>query len=899
MQRALDEAGQGRPQVVVVRGEPGIGKSELIQTFSARSAAAGAAVRSGGCHPTWPAPYGPWVEALGELAWRPAPGDASLSSFVEARDRVAELAAARPLVLAFDDLHWADPDSLALLEFVVPRLGSSPVMIVLAHRDPDPALTAGRPLARVLAGVVRLPGASAVDLGGLDVAGVAELVDATVGGRAPAAVARAVGQSTGGNPLFVREVARHLVDRRRLVERAGRWSSDFSATELGIPTTVRLIVGERLGALSAPARLLLPVAALVGPAFDVSPAGEVAGLGTEAALAAVDEALACGLVERSGSDRAPYRFTHAIVGEAVADTLNPSRRRQVHRRLAEALAAGGPAADVVAVAEHRWAGRRLDGSDDDATVDALRAAAGLAASRSAPAQAVELLDRALSLRAPGSAVQGELLAAKAVVAADALDAMTAAGACRQALTVLAPAQAGLLVVRVVSALREGTPRAQWEPLVQAGLGLVGSDRAGVAWARLAVMIDPVEPVLAGPVYAARWTGYPQDAVALLAASDVELDRALAIEPFAPRSSAETDRLLAQVQGWADPAARRRGLNLVARDLALRHGRVREARRCYDDLLAVGEASGSLPARAEARAFLALCAALMGDVPAAGAHLNHLSALVADLWPPHRLHMIAAYMDAIVSYVRGEGDWDRLGDALAGYVRAPAAATPFAAVAMALGAVAFAMGGREADAGDLLGHATEALGRHQPYDHGFAGTLWFSAAAAHRLGSRRHAAALEPMLARQVADGTTLGPCPSPAHVAARLAAVAGRVDEAAGAFAQAAVEYAGTGHLALLALVEAERVADPRERTGAAFSELGMTGWAADAGTPARRGPLSPREDQVLRLLAAGLTNKEIAARLTLSLPTVNRHVANIYLKLGTRNRAEATAWALRADRPT
>jgi DNA-binding CsgD family transcriptional regulator len=751
-----------------------------------------------------------------------------------------------------------------------------------------------------------VPGAAAIDLRGLDDAGVAQLVDAAVGGRAPAAVARAVGRSTGGNPLFVREVARHLVEGQRLVERGGRWSSDFSAGELGIPATVRLIVGERLAALSPAAQLLLPVAALAGPAFDVDPAASVAGVRPDEALAAVDEALASGLIEASGDDRAPYRFSHAIVRDAVGDTLNPSRRRQVHRRLAEALAAGARD-ETIAMAEHLWAGRRPDGADDEATVEALLAAARLTAARSAPAQAVELLDRALSVVGAGTAAHGELLATKAVVAADALDATTAAGACRQALGVLAPAEAGMLVVRVVSALREGTPRAQWEPLVQAGLGLLGGRRGGLAWARLAVMIDPLEPVLTGPVYAARWTAYPPEAVALLSASAVELDQALAVEPFAPRSPAGTDRLLAQAQGWADPAARRRGLDLAARDLALRHGRVVEARRCYEDLLAVGEASGSLPARAEAHAFLALCTALLGDLPAAGAHVDELGALVVDLWPTHRMHVIATYMETIVSYVRGEGDWDRLGDALARFVRVPAAATPFAAVALALGAVAFAMGGRDADAGEMLDHTAEALRRHQPYDHGFPGTLWFATAAAHRLGSRRHAAALEPALARQLADGTALGPCPSPAHVAARLAAVAGRSGEAAGAFAQARDDYAGTGHLAVAALVDAEEAAlggagaaELRDRAQAAFAELAMTGWAASsAPAPARRSPLSPREDQVLRLLAAGLTNKEIAARLTLSLLTVNRHVANIYLKLGTRNRAEATAWALGGGRPT
>jgi ATP/maltotriose-dependent transcriptional regulator MalT len=420
------------------------------------------------------------------------------------------------------------------------------------------------------------------------------------------------------------------------------------------------------------------------------------------------------------------------------------------------------------------------------------------------------------------------------------------------------------------------------------------------------MTDPLEPVLTGPYYAARWTAYPPGAVALLAASPVELDRALAVEPFEPRTSAATDALLAAVRGWTDPAARRRGLDLVARDLALRHGRVAEARACYEELLAVGEASGSVPARAEALAFLALCTALLGDVTTALAYQDRAAALVADLWPTHRLHILAPMMRVIVAYLRGEGDWDGIADRLAGFLRHPAAAQPFAAVTMAIAALAFAMGGRDADAGEMLAHATEALARHHPEDHGVAGGVWFSAATAYRLGDRRLAAALAPVHARHVAAGKGLGPCPSPAHVDARLAAVAGDADRAAASFAQARRDYAASGHRGLHALVDAEWAAlgGPdapalRARAGAAFAELGLTGWTAAAPTPAPvAGPLSDREDEVLALLAAGLTNREIADRLVLSPATVNRHVANIYLKLGTRNRAEATAWALRHQSP-
>ena len=202
-----------------------------------------------------------------------------------------------------------------------------------------------------------------------------------------------------------------------------------------------------------------------------------------------------------------------------------------------------------------------------------------------------------------------------------------------------------------------------------------------------------------------------------------------------------------------------------------------------------------------------------------------------------------------------------------------------------------------------------IGRLHPTDHGVGGALWFGAAAAHMLNDADSAAELNVLLDRQIHVAGPPGPCVSFAHSRGRLAVVTGRHADAIHAFAEARSDYRASGHRTLTALVDADEAAldgPNREalcaRADAAFEELGMTGWrqrlarqSADRSTPSASrtvGGLSHRETEVLRLVASGLTNNEIAGRLILSQATVNRHIANVYLKLGTRNRSEATSWA-------
>ena len=166
-----------------------------------------------------------------------------------------------------------------------------------------------------------------------------------------------------------------------------------------------------------------------------------------------------------------------------------------------------------------------------------------------------------------------------------------------------------------------------------------------------------------------------------------------------------------------------------------------------------------------------------------------------------------------------------------------------------------------------------------------------------------AAPLAALVDRQMTDGGPPGPAP-PAHAAGRLAALRGDPRRALQCFAAARSAAERTGARGVAALVQLDAAAvsgAPALDAVATFQRLGMRGWAARSApagvtpgaAPAAPAGLTPREGELLRLLAAGRTSQEIARELVVALATVNRHIANIYVKIGARNRAEATAFAI------
>jgi len=377
---ALAAAAAGQGRIVLLVGEPGIGKSRLAEAFEVWARAAGAEVLAGRCFEGLGAPaFWPWAQvlrayarsrdaqtlaaALGaeaadiasvvpDLCERlrapgPAPstgGDQARFRFFDSVTRVfLRSAARRPLAIVLDDLHGADASSLRLLQFLARELRAAHVVVVATLRDV--ALAQGQPLAETLGELVREQVSERLELGGLGPDEVAELMTRMAGPAPPAALVSRVHARTEGNPLYVVEVARALLANGGF-EAAGDEA-------LAIPATVRMAIGRTLGTLSAAAHGTLTQAALFGREFSADAVARAGGWPVDAVLAHVDEAvtgrIAAALPGRPGC----YRFAHALFFETLVEALGETRRVALHRRAAQALAAdprGGDAAEIA----HHW-----------------------------------------------------------------------------------------------------------------------------------------------------------------------------------------------------------------------------------------------------------------------------------------------------------------------------------------------------------------------------------------------------------------------------------------------------------------------------------------------------------------------------------------------------------------
>jgi class 3 adenylate cyclase len=369
---------------VFVGGEPGIGKTRLVKEFCRAAHGLGGVVLWGACDEEIGIPYQPFVEAFGWLANQSTsaqlaeilgprgsemeplirdlhqlvPGlDSRLSDdpdteryrlFEATTELLANLSARAPVVIVLDDVHWARKPTLLLLRHLLKSSSHLQLMIVATYRDTD--LDRTHPLAEMLADMRRQAGVERLMLHGLDEFGVRQFFERTAGhdlDEPGLALARAVAAETEGNPFFIGEVLRHLSESGALVYRDGRWTSDRTLGEVGIPEGVREVIGRRLSHLDPGANEVLACAAVIGREFDIRLLGRIVDGGPEAALDAIASAETSGLVEAVHSVAGRYRFSHALVRSTLYDELPTTRRLRLHRATGLALEASGVAADRV------------------------------------------------------------------------------------------------------------------------------------------------------------------------------------------------------------------------------------------------------------------------------------------------------------------------------------------------------------------------------------------------------------------------------------------------------------------------------------------------------------------------------------------------------------------------
>jgi DNA-binding CsgD family transcriptional regulator len=934
----LAEARSGHGGVAALRGQPGVGKTRAAEVFAER--ARPTPTLWGVSHPsTASRPLHPWIEAVGravaEIDAAPLVGalgqnasslaeivpaarralpevgpptrlgaeDAKLRAF-EAFAQVLSLIAEDAAVLVLDDMHWADQSSLELLAYVGRMLSELPVAIVVTYREEETGLT--HPLTHALAEIDRRADVRWLNLDNLQTGEVGELVRELAGPDVPSRLIDAIEAQTGGNPFFVVEVVRAL---------RAEWDDLSTApTEIAIPEGVRNAVGLRLGRLAADTRRMLTVAAAFEGPFAVPELQAITGFEEDRLLASIDDALQAAAI-RPTEPADHYEFAHALVRNAIYDELSPSRRARLHRRIAAALEqlhAGHDVRRTAEIAEQYARSASLPGAAHG--IQYALIAADEARRTHAYAEAARFLRTARALAGDsGPSIRADILTRLAVVEAEALFLDDAESTVTEALDELergaaSPDAVARFLADVVWALKDaGASERLLAPLVDRGLALAG-DVHDLVWARLKLALYPVERRVSGTLRYGRWLGFDPAAVvrARLEGTEDDYARTLAWQDLDPE---ELEPILARVRAWNAASAKIHGLFTVARSLLYLRADHAAAGAVAEETLETSERLGSIFGQTHSLYLLAEIEARVGEFAAARAYLERAERLLARLGPEHRLRSGGSNADEYLLIFVG-GDWRPLVERYERYATDPSFAWPWLGpYVSALAALGHGRLGSPGEADDFLGRAIAPLQQLGVSHPTYPGTLLWAVQTAWELDLARRGKELD-RLARSHPLQADFGEL-----TRARSAALAGDLERARGHFSHARRRLdsgrwppwrAIADYDEALALHRAgEHGAEPllaAARTR--FDELGMVWWSEQAEdlsktiAAARIHPdgLTTREVEILRLLAHGARNKEIAAQLVVSVHTVERHLANIYVKISARNRAEATAYALSSN---
>ena len=362
LEAVISAAETGVGTMVMILGEPGIGKTRLAEAAVERAAERGMLTAWARCPEDRSAPsFWPLVQLgeqlraagfsdlrVGELDRRVA--ESAVSERFELHRAVLEAVRSigRPALLVIDDLQWADPDTLRLLEHIGPELRSTGTLLIATSRPIDDAAPSA--LVDCLAEVSRVPHSVQMVVGGLDPDAIAAWLGARHDVVNVREIAELVHARTGGNALFVREVIELLASEGRLIE------VESVRHTRAIPPGVKSVVRRRVSRLPAPTQAILPVAAVLGRSLDIVALAGAAGSDTATLLEALEPAVEAGvLVESSGG----LLFSHMIVADALADEVNALRRAAIHAAASLALtdvAGAGFGMHAAKIASHAFEG---------------------------------------------------------------------------------------------------------------------------------------------------------------------------------------------------------------------------------------------------------------------------------------------------------------------------------------------------------------------------------------------------------------------------------------------------------------------------------------------------------------------------------------------------------------
>jgi DNA-binding CsgD family transcriptional regulator/tetratricopeptide (TPR) repeat protein len=945
--------GEGR-RAALLGGEAGAGKSRLVREFARDVARGGALVLYGACDAVVQTPYGPFARAFehlarvidpvemraalrgagGELAplmpdlpvrvgalAAPSTGDPDTERHrlhTAATNLLDAVGRQGPVLLVIEDAQWADRPTLLLLRHLM-RAAGGPLLLLATFREEEVDMPEA--LAQTLADLRRSDDAVRLRVGGLSADEVIEFVERAGEARSGAdlpEVARAISDLTGGNPFLVCEFWRALLETKAVEVVGGLIRLTRPLATLGTPESVREVVSERLSRLEPPTRVLLNLAATAGPEFELEVIRRGTGLAQPELLRALDEAVRSGFIEELSERRLAYRFTHELVRRAVYDRLTGIRRAELHLRVGECLeASGGRSVRTLADLAHHFAAAAPLGEAKRATeynVRAARAAIGALAFD----QAADLLGTALELGIDEPAERAEALIElgaarhRAGRALDALDALRSAADLAREL-----GSAELLARAAI-----GYEAASWPMMrAQGAAELLEEAAAGLGERRSDLRVG----LLNGMARALDLRG-EQSRAATVRREAIDLARS---------SGDRTGLATALMRSYWS-----RGATPIEEI----HGMLAEA-------MHLGEELGNTEIRVEAMAWRVPSFVAVGDTASARRELPALRQTAEATAQPLFMHMAEQFGSAIAladgrlaeadamawrSYEAGQLLTGRdasgtYGIQMFGLRREQGRLSELASVMRIITASDREHGpwrpglvsllaelGMQAEAARELAQITsEGL---DP----FRASLWLASLtyitdACTALGDAAAAGLvypeLEPLAGTNVMIGQLVACYGSVDRYLGMLAATLGewqraeqhfehalamnRQMDAATWLAHTQYEYARMllargdrePRRAAALLGEAERLA---RQIGLKALHGRVTSLGAPVAAPSLPDELSPREAQILRLVARGLTNREIGASLFISEHTAASHISSILTKTGCANRTEAASYAHR-----
>jgi DNA-binding CsgD family transcriptional regulator len=946
----------------LVGGEAGCGKSRLAREFAFAAAGDGALVLYGACDSVVQRPYGPFVEALDQLVRTtdadtlradlgagageltrllpdlsqrlgelPAPVAADPDTELHRlHSAVADLLAAvgrrAPLILVVEDGHWADTQTLLLLRHLARGSSEARALLVMTFRDTEAEVP--KALATTLVDLRRSEGVVRLRLAGLSAEEISEFVERAAGGdlgpELPE-VAFALHELTGGNAFLMTELWRTLLETGTL--RDGEGAGDGRAgvaaavARLGSPEGVREVVSQRLARLSAVTGALLELAAVAGPEFELSVVAPE-GVPDTALHAALEQAVAHGMIEEVPARRLAYRFTHELVRRALYDRMPGLRRAELHLRVAEALERARDASESRGLAElaHHFA--------EAAPVDG-----------------------------PRRAVEYSLLAARA------------------ALTTLSFDEAD---ARFSTALELGIddPRRRGETQLELGAVRFRSGRAAEAMASFRAAAHIARGLDDAHMLATAAIGFEEACwrPGITDAGAVELleeaSRALGDEDSELRvmllaglgrahaftgDSAESGRVRERATAMARRLDDRRGLAtvLMRSHWSRGEGSIEETLDMLSEARELAEGLGDYELQAEIMAWRVAGLVVLGDLETAARELAAGHAMALRLRQPFTLHVTEHYASTLAlctgrladaeAAAQRSHEWGRLltardasgvnGIQMFGIRREQGRLAELAPVIGLLASAGGPSGAWRPGLAALLaelGMEDEARRElKQVRREGFEPlrvSLWLAsltylADACAAVADAELAALVYPELAPLAGGNVVIGHGVACYGAADRflglLAATLGDQDRAAEHFEQALVFNRTIGATTWVAHTlyaygrtlrvrdrgdDAARAAEMLSEAATLAERIGMPTLLARAralGAQVDRAHVPPddlswREVDILRLVAVGRSNREIGLELSISGHTVANHVRSILRKTGAANRTEAAGYAYR-----